>query len=558
MSLKISIIDKNPGKVKKVVEAADLEEVSAYAMAASWSPSTFSTDTRSVAGFTGTELLVLDIDDGCTIEQATVDFKGLKAAIITSRNHQKEKNGKICDRFRVIICLSQPITDVATYAATWLEAQRRWPYIDPACKDPARMFYPAIELVSVEMDGTPLTPTVGTPISENKKNDGVVRIEKGELWKSTLDFLLRGAPAGHRHQALVKAVGNMKEQGYDLTEIVESIERMTEAGDWTQPGLNEKDRRTIEDVYNRPHRYEFVARDEMGEAQLTESPLDLINETLDYLADKDRVKGDSTGIEGLDKMLGGGFRTGELTVLMANAKSGKNSLYHYMLYTMMQRGLKVAYASRELSPASEVLPNLISIATGNNAWKADVTEGFREMVKQMVAGWPLKFASGYGYFPPEQLVAWMRQMKEEGINHFLIDHLHYMLKGEDYESTAELIKIIKTQTKELDIHVNLIVQPRSLREGERLSLATLRGGAAIGQALDNLLILERVRGEDNISRLTLEVARHKLARLGEIYLKYDSDSTIFEEVVRELVREEDDDMPHMRRSQRQFPRVDGH
>lgn len=107
--------------------------------------------------------------------------------------------------------------------------------------------------------------------------------------------------------------------------------------------------------------------------------------------------------------------------------------------------------------------------------------------------------------------------------------------SEDYESTTALIKRLKSLTKELDIHLNLIVQPRSLREGEKLSLATLRGGASIGQALDNLLILERVRGQDNISRLSLEVARHKLCKLGEIYLQYDQETTRFQEVEKQLV-----------------------
>jgi hypothetical protein len=130
------------------------------------------------------------------------------------------------------------------------------------------------------------------------------------------------------------------------------------------------------------------------------------------------------------------------------------------------------------------------------------------------------------------------------VNHFLFDHFHYALEGEDYEATAKLIKRLKALTKELDIHLSLIVQPRSLREGEQLSLATLRGGAAIGQALDNLLILERVRGDQaNISRLKLDQARHKLATLGEIYLMYNKETTSFEEVIKELVVV-DEPVPH--------------
>jgi replicative DNA helicase len=340
----------------------------------------------------------------------------------------------------------------------------------------------------------------------------------------------------------------MKEQGYDLPEITTQIEDMTLRADWTQPGLSPKDLHTITDVFNRPAKYEFRPKED-GPAQAGAngafvSASSLLDEAFEYLADKDKVKGEPSGIEGLDRLLGGGFRSGELTVLMANAKSGKNTLYHYLLYSFLKRGIPFGYASRELSPATEVLPNLLTIDTGTNMWKCEkFSEDFKRVARSAVTEWPLYFAPGYGYFPVNELEQWFRAMKEQGVSHFLFDHFHYALLGEDYEATAQLIKKLKSLTKELDIHLNLIVQPRSLRDGEKLSLATLRGGAAIGQALDNLLILERVRGQDNISRLSLEVARHKLCKLGDIFLKYDPETTRFEEVEKALVQPQGIDDP---------------
>lgn len=289
-------------------------------------------------------------------------------------------------------------------------------------------------------------------------------------------------------------------------------------------------------MFNRETKYEFTPKEEIKESTYVRAD-ELLQETFAYLADKDKVKGEPSGIAGLDHLLGGGFRTGELTVLMAQAKTGKNTLYHYLLYKHLQRGIPFGYASRELNPATEVIPNLLSIATGLNVWKEEVDEGFKTKSQQVLSAWPLYFSPGYGHFKLEELEKWFIELKQIGVNHFLFDHFHYALEKEDYDATASLIKQLKTITKRLDIHLNLIVQPRSLREGENLSLATLRGGAAIGQALDNLLILERVRNEDNISKLTLEVARHKLARLGTIYLKYDPTSTTLEEVDRNLVND---------------------
>src|SRR5262249_23057233 len=135
-------------------------------------------------------------------------------------------------------------------------------------------------------------------------------------------------------------------------------------------------------------------------------------------------------------------------------------------------------------------------------------------------------------------------------------HFHYALKSEDHDSVANFARKLKTITKTYDIHLWLIVQPRGLREGERLSMATLRGGGVINQAMDNLLIMERVQNETNISRVRLTNVRHKLARTGEIYLKYDPETTKFEEVDKQTVVV-NDPLPQgvQRRQGQPWPRV---
>ncbi len=534
----ISLVNpKNLGQIEEELTYASVEELAAIITEYDWAPAVFSNRKRTISNMTRLDLMVLDVDDGCTLEEAKERFSRHQHIIATSRNHQKEKNGVTADRFRVILFLNEPILDDKDYKQTWMSLYRAHPFIDEACKDSARFFYASPEVVSLKTAGMRvIAEKYVAPIAPVK----VVSTSsvKGDLWKSTLEFLTLGAPAGGRHQALVAAVGNMREQGYDQAEVIEMVTNMSESttADWTQPGLNEADLKTIERMFSREMKYEFKEKEAQAEALYVKAD-ELLSETFDYLSDKDKVKGEPTGIDGLDKLLGGGFRTGELTVLMAQAKTGKNTFYHYLMYKHLQRGIPFGYASRELNPATEVIPNLLSIATASNAWKSDVSDSFRSVSATILSAWPLYFAPGYGHFKLEEIEKWFISLKAIGVNHFLFDHFHYALEKEDYDATASLIKQLKSITKKLDIHLNLIVQPRSLREGETLSLATLRGGAAIGQALDNLLILERVKGQENISKLTMEVARHKLAKLGTIYLKYDSETTTLEEVAKELVQE---------------------
>jgi hypothetical protein len=54
--------------------------------------------------------MILDYDDGMTIEDAQSMFSTHRAIIATTRSHGKEKHGKVCDRFRVIMQCKTPIT----------------------------------------------------------------------------------------------------------------------------------------------------------------------------------------------------------------------------------------------------------------------------------------------------------------------------------------------------------------------------------------------------------------------------------------------------------------
>lgn len=72
----------------------------------------------------------------------------------------------------------------------------------------------------------------------------------------------------------------------------------------------------------------------------------------------------------------------------------------------------------------------------------------------------------------------------------------------------------------------------------------------MGQAIDNLIMLERIKkpGIDNISKLTLDVARSKLAKPGYLYLEYDPKTTMFQETEPEAVEEPQQDEVEYRRT----------
>lgn len=346
-------------------------------------------------------------------------------------------------------------------------------------------------------------------------------VYKGTLSRSTLEFLVNGAEEGTWNATLFKATKDMQEQGWTLEEALEKLERIT-------GHLDQVDLRTIESAFKEPPKHAPRALDSENNEVLVVTAYDLTAKMFDYLDDKDLVKGEPTGISELDYLLGGGKRLGEVTAWHAEAKTGKNSLWHALMLRWLEKGIPIGYASRELTPETEVLPNILSLAYEKNIWLAPLNDEIKEEIKTKLSSWPLFFANGYGHFPMQDLESWVVDLKQRGVEYFWFDHLHYMLEDpEDHKEASKLIKMIKALAKRENIHIDIIIQPNKLMDNQKLSLGTIKGGAAMGQAIDNLITLERVKYAKNTLQVTMEAARSKLAQLGYFYLGYDPETTCF-------------------------------
>jgi hypothetical protein len=104
----VSLVNpKNLGEIEDEIEYSDLAELCVVVTQYSWSPGVFSNRKRTIGSLSRIDLLVLDVDNGCTLVDARERFAQFKHIIATSRNHQKEKNGVVCDRFRVVLFLER-------------------------------------------------------------------------------------------------------------------------------------------------------------------------------------------------------------------------------------------------------------------------------------------------------------------------------------------------------------------------------------------------------------------------------------------------------------------
>ena len=249
-----------------------IAEIAAFVTKSGWSPSVFKEittadgDRRMKRGndfIEEIQVLALDVDGGCTLKEASVRFTGYQAVIATTRNHQKPKLKKsgdtipACDRFRVIIPLSVPIRSDEHFKQVWAEAFGKWPFIDQACKDVARFFYPSREVVKI-LEGIPFEVKPYEPSQlpnesstkmwrQVSSNDRGPRI-RGKLSLATLEFIRMGAQPGEWHATLVKAAFDYKQNCYPKDVC---IEQLTKAATNATRTLDKEDLFHIHDIYER-------------------------------------------------------------------------------------------------------------------------------------------------------------------------------------------------------------------------------------------------------------------------------------------------------------------
>jgi hypothetical protein len=319
--MRISVSLKNNNVDFEPIEVNTLDELAKQAMTYNYSTGVFKGNYRNKANFLQAECIAIDVDnddvnDNYTMEGARDLFKDYKHIIMPSKSHQKEKNGRVADRFRVILFLDSSITNAKDFTATWIELLKHYPAADRACKDASRFYYPSPSTYSINNTGKswPVTQYVQPEVlvGANRSSDG----PKGSLSRLTMEFLLLGAPAGKRHTRLFKASRDMHEQGIPLSECKERVQAMiTMTANWGTTYLNDKDVVTIEDAYKDVPRYD---KRDIPEESTSVFNFKTVSELIEEAGD----------IEWMVKDL---LTTGGFSIIVGPPKAGKSTLVRQLI-----------------------------------------------------------------------------------------------------------------------------------------------------------------------------------------------------------------------------------
>ncbi len=190
--------------------------ISTYA----WGPCRWAHGHRHGLNFLEAHLFGLDFDNGAmTLEDAANVFCDSTHIIGTTKSHGVEKNGRICDRFRVILKFERPLSDPDVYRATVAHYINKYD-CDPACKDAGRFFWPCREIVSVVADG--YAQELKAPVPRPVVDYSIYR-EFKQMPRWIEGVIKFGAPPGKRNTTCMKVGKYLTLCGFAPEEIVALI-----------------------------------------------------------------------------------------------------------------------------------------------------------------------------------------------------------------------------------------------------------------------------------------------------------------------------------------------
>lgn len=192
----------------------------------------------------GFDLLMLDVDDGTPLEIAKVILEDYTYLIATTKSHQKEKNGVVCDRYRILIPMKNRLElDTEQYSKFMANIMEDLPIeLDRACKDSSRFFYGAeTEYCYNEgelFDADKYIPN--TQEEEQYKKKGVALAKKNISGIS--QYIIRNENNG-RNNSLTKLGLLLMDNGYSHEETKEEILRVNKQ--FSSPLAESEIKRTI-------------------------------------------------------------------------------------------------------------------------------------------------------------------------------------------------------------------------------------------------------------------------------------------------------------------------
>jgi hypothetical protein len=195
-----------------------------------YSAGTFKNGYRNLENYEGKQnLIIVDIDDGMKMETAKLMFADYKCLIATTKSHQKEKNGVVADRFRIVFLADREINlDTDSYSEFMGNVYDKLGIpADRSCRDASRFYYSAPESEYWYSDGDRLfdiTPLI--PDSDKNVEWKTRHVEINTSNDALETYFIEQMQEGGRNNAFIRYALILKDDGMDYESIETKVKEL--------------------------------------------------------------------------------------------------------------------------------------------------------------------------------------------------------------------------------------------------------------------------------------------------------------------------------------------
>jgi hypothetical protein len=256
------------------------------------------------------------------------------------------------------------------------------------------------------------------------------------------------------------------------------------------------------------------------------------DQMMDFICNREKTKGVSTGFKNIDVSLGGGLRPSEMTVVNSFAKIGKSTFVNNIVHNVVQQNKSVLVISFEMTPENHFFPTLLSIAGGINL-RSIPYEEVREVSAGILATAPylknIKMLKKFGHCPWDEVKEWINSnFDDKHYDLVILDHVGFLVKDmTDAAMNQSLAQDIAKLCREKETHIVSVVQsPYPITPPREGTGIRPYGGAAWTQNPDNYIQLERSKEHQDALNVYVKHVRYPFNDASDKaqVLLYDRDS----------------------------------
>lgn len=242
----------------------------------------------------------------------------------------------------------------------------------------------------------------------------------------------------------------------------------------------------------------------------------------------------SRSLPSLNRLLKG-HRMGEVTVLTGPTGCGKTTLLSQLSIDLCGQGVSTLWGSFEIKNTRLIHKMLNQLAGRSLQGDLNAFEGAADKFEAL----PMYFMRFFGSTDVDEVLDAMEYaVYAYDVQHILLDNIQFMMAGQGrgfdkFERQDAALDKFRKFASQKNVHLTLVIHPRKEQEDQDLTLTSVFGTAKATQEADNVLILQRTRGNSK-----LDVRKNRFdGTLGSIPLTFDSDSNCLREVNEEIMSE---------------------